>query len=202
MTGATGAGDTGLRRLVPRRVRARVWVVLRTTPALGGPTRLLERVLRPYRPVGGLGVPAGRQAPVPVEGEPVPVVVLLGLGLDPDSVAAWAGVVAAAQADGLALRPLWLLDSPAFTRLLPHGWAADHVMPRTAYERAGAVLPFDAYVAERLRIWHDRTGGAPVLTLLGVPDAGPVGVARLRTAVLALSAPAPARAAGRNRSRS
>jgi|GEM_PF-6786966 len=187
---------------MPRGLRARGWVLLRTTPVLSGVTRRLERLLRRDRPVEGLGIPAGRDAPVPGDGRTAPVVLLLGLGLQREAVAGWARVVAAVQADGVLLRPLWLLDGPAFAELMPYGWASDHVMPRSVYEGTAAVLDHDVYVAQRLDIWSSRTDGAAVVTLLGAPDDDPAQVARFRAVVASLSARAPAAGAGRPRSRS
>lgn len=153
---------SGLRDLVPRALRARVWRLLRTDPVLSGLTRRLETRWRRSRPPAGLGVPAGRGAPEATAA--APVVVVLGLGLSDDALAHWLDVVGQAQA-GVAFRPLWLLDSPRFATVLSRGWAVDHVMPRTVHEALPTSAPWDGYVGERVQLWRARTDDAPVLVL-------------------------------------
>jgi len=203
-------------------LRQQVWSAVRAWPVLSDGVDQLRRRLRRGRPVPGLGVPAGRRAPAATA--TAPVVLLLALGLSTTQLQGWSRVVARAQADGVSLRPVWLLDSGDFPVLLPHGWAFDHVPRRADYDRVGAPMTYEEHLAARLELWRSRTGHPPVVPLLGGPGVGEragtgwadeqadterAAVMRLRAALVAaglsgagLSAPARAAGAGSRRTRS
>jgi hypothetical protein len=172
----------GLRGLRKRVVRA-----VRTDPRLRRATYAAVDAVVRRGPVTGL-----RGAPAGVAGDPEswPVVLVVVLQTTPDRLERLARGVAELQALGEAVRPLFLVDAPAFAPLRRHGFAAEYVPPRAGWEPGADGGDWTDVLAGRLR--ECREAYAPAATVVlpwnGADAGGGIGELEVLAAVAASAA--------------
>lgn len=102
--------------------------------------------LRPRGPL--LRVPGGTLlAPEQAKHLPVAMLVLLGVG---DRLDEWVERVAQAQAQSAGFRPLFVVDTPHFTRLRHYGYLFEYVMPYADWSKLEEPAEWPRYVQGHL----------------------------------------------------
>lgn len=121
--------------------------------------------LRPRGPL--LRVPGGRLlTPEQAKHLPVAMLVLLGAG---DRVDEWVERVAQAQAESAGFRPLFVVDTPDFTRLRHYAYLFEYVMPYADWATLEEPADWPRYVQGRLDRLVYRYRPSTVLVLPNSP---------------------------------
>jgi hypothetical protein len=95
------------------------------------------------------GLRAGRGATAGTAGSTEPLLLLL-TGTTPDAVAATAADLGRLVLAVPGLRPVLVLDAPAFSTVRRAGFAVDHVLSRSEWQARHPDLPYAGHLAERL----------------------------------------------------